>query len=135
MTTQRKDLIMTKDTVIDGDLTAYNITGKNGERYNLTVRGNIDASNIGALDINALNINAYDIDAYDINADDIYACNIDAHDINAHDINAHNINAHDIDVWFILCESIKQKEGSKLLAMNIITKRSGYEQKEMRLKE
>ena len=31
--------------------------------------------------------------------------------------------------------TIKQKEGSKLLAKNIITKRSGYEQKEMRLKE
>ena len=115
MTTQRKDLILTKDTVIDGDLIAANITGKNGARYNLTVRGNI----------NALNINAHDIDARDINAHNIDACDINACDIDAHDINA----------YFILCDSIKQKEGSKLLAMNIITKRSGYEQKEMRLKE
>ena len=81
---------MTKDTVIDGDLIAANITGKNGERYDLTVRGNINAHAIDALDINAC---------------------------------------------FILCESIKQKEGSKLLAKNIITKRSGYAQKEIKLKE
>ena len=106
--------------VIDGDLIASNITGKDGERYNLTVRGDL---------------NAFDIDAHDINAHDINALDINAHDINALDINAHDINAHDIDVWFILCDSIKQKEGSKLLAKNIITKRSGYEQKEMRLKE
>ena len=48
MTTQRKDLILTKDTVIDGDLIAANITGKDGARYNLTIRGNIDARYINA---------------------------------------------------------------------------------------
>ena len=48
MTTQHEDLIMTKDTVIDGDLTVANIMGKDGARYNLTVKGNIDAHNIGA---------------------------------------------------------------------------------------
>ena len=88
--TKRKDLILTKDTVIDGDLIAANITCKDGMRYHLTVRGNIIARNIDARNINAS---------------------------------------------FIVCESIKQKEGSKLLVKNIITKRSGYEQKEMKLKE
>ena len=53
MTTQRKDLILTKDTVIDGDLIAANITGKDGARYNLTIRGNINAHDIYALDIDA----------------------------------------------------------------------------------
>ena len=115
MTTQRKDLIMTKDTVIDGDLIAANITGKDGERYNLTVRGNINAHDIDAYDINALDINAHDIDAYDINA-----LNIDAHDIDACDIDAWNIDAWNIDAWninakgnltasFILCEKIAVK--------------------------
>jgi hypothetical protein len=106
--------------VIDGDLTVANISGKDGMRYSLTVRG----------DINARDINACDVNAFDVNARNVNALDVNAHDIDAHDINARNVNA-----YFILCESIKQKEGSKLIAKNIITKRSGYERKEMKLKE
>jgi hypothetical protein len=64
---ERKDLILTKDTVIDHSIVVKNIICKNG-RWNLIVIGNIDARDIDAWDIDAEDINAWDIDARDIDA-------------------------------------------------------------------
>jgi hypothetical protein len=107
------NLILEKDTTYEEDLKVDgNILGKDGNRYNLAVKGNInarninawninarniDAWNINARNINARNINAWDIDAVDIDAGNINARNIDAWNINARNINARNINARDID--------------------------------------
>jgi hypothetical protein len=122
MKTINGNLIMTEDMTFDEDLKVEgNILGKNGERFNLTVKGNlksldIDAKNIIALniiagDINAwnidarnikaLNINALNINAWDIKAVDIKALNINASDINAKNIDAKNINAGNIIAWNI----------------------------------
>jgi hypothetical protein len=112
------NLELTKDTVFDEPLVVEgSIIGKDGTRYNLTVIGDIDAG-----DINAENIDAGDINAWDINA----------RDIDAGDINALDINARDIDAYFILCKTLKQKEGSKLIAKNLIEQRSKLEQKEIK---
>ena len=92
MTEINGNLELEKDTEYGDNLLVHgNITGKDGKRYNLIVRG----------DINAWDINAVDIDAWDINAS------------------------------FILCATLKQKEGSKLLARHIIRNRSSYEQKDL----
>jgi hypothetical protein len=117
MTEINGNLELEKDTEYGDNLLVHgNITGKDGKRYNLIVRG----------DINARDINAVDIDAWDINA-----WNIDAVDIDAWDINAVDIDAWDINASFILCATLKQKEGSKLLARHIIRNRSSYEQKDL----
>jgi hypothetical protein len=137
-TTIKGNLILEKDTVFDeGIVVKGSILGKDGLRYDLKVKGNIDAWNINAVNIDARNINARNIDAWDINARNINAGNIDAGNIDAWNISAvnidaRNINATNINASFILCESIKQKEGSKLIARHVLTKRSSYESKEQK---
>ena len=168
-TTIKGNLIMEKDMAYDESLAVEgSIIGKDGNRYNLTVNGNIhavdidardinaqdidagnihavdidagnihagniDARNIDARDINAQdidagNIHAVDIDAGNINTVDINARNIDARDINAQDIDAQDIDAGNIDAYFILCETLKQEKGCKLVAKSLMDKRSGYKQ-------
>ena len=119
------NLVLDKDTVYDGPLTVEgSVLGKDGERFHLTVNGDIDAWDITARDIKAQYINAWDITARDIKARDITAGNINAWnitakgnisasdisawDITARDINARDINARDIDVqgkisYYALC--------------------------------
>ena len=66
------DLILEKDTVYDCDLkVSGNILGKDGNKYSLTVKGNISAGNITAWNISARNITAGNISAWNITADDI----------------------------------------------------------------
>jgi hypothetical protein len=122
-TTIKGNLILTKDTVFDKSIVVEgSILGKDGDRYTLKVNGNIVCRNI---DCNA--INCYNIDCYNINCLDIDCRNIDCLNIDCNNIDCYNISA-----YFILCESIKQKEGSKLIAKNVITKRSSYERKEQK---
>jgi hypothetical protein len=138
MKTIKGNLILKKDTVFDDSIVVEgSIQGEDGNRYTLKVKGNIDCNNINchnidAWNINAGNINAGDINALNINALNINAGNINAGNIDAWNIDAGNINAGNINASFILCESIKQEEGSKLIAKNVITKRSGYERKEQK---
>ena len=117
MKTFNSDLVLEKDTIFNESIMVHgNISCKNGMRYYLKVRGNIDARNINALDIDSYNIDALDIDSYNINADNIDAhninaynidarnidaLNIDAHNINAYNINSYNIDAHDINLYNI----------------------------------
>jgi len=72
------DLILEKDTVFEEDLKVDgSIIGKDGNRYNLTVKGNINCRNI-----DCRNIDCEDIDCEDINCGDIDCWNIDCEDIN-----------------------------------------------------
>ena len=90
MKTIKGNLILEKDTVFDeGIAVEGNILGKDGMKFNLTVKGNIKA--------------------WDINAWDIKAGNIDAGDINAWDIKARDINYHAVCFAYnnITCKSIK----------------------------
>ena len=101
------DLILEKDTVYDCDLkVSGNILGKDGNKYSLTVKGNISARNISAWNISAGNITADDISARNITAGnitagDITAGDITAGDITAWDITAWGITAGDITAWDI----------------------------------
>ena len=141
------NLILDKDTVFDEELEVRgSILGKDGNRYNLTVNGNIKAEDIHAGDIHAGdidagNISAWDISARNIDAKNITAGNLDVGDIDAWDINAWNIKARNISAWtintgdisarniatyFILCEKLEQEPGSTLYAKKVINNRSTY---------
>ena len=102
MTTIKGNLVMDKDMEYEGDLIVKgNILGKNGNRYNLKVHGNITAWDIDAWDISAWNItagniNAGNITAKNITAKNITAGNLDVGDIDAWDISAWNITAKNI---------------------------------------
>ena len=66
------NLVLTEDTTYKGNLVVKgNISGKAGEKHNLTVKG----------DISAVNISVWDISARDISAENIIAWNISARDI------------------------------------------------------
>jgi hypothetical protein len=151
------DLTLTKDTVFEESIKVEgHIKGKDNERFNLRVAGNInawdiDAGDIDAVNINAGNINARDIDAVnidagDIDAGDIDAVNINAGDIDAGDIDAVNINAvninavninagdidaGDIDAWDIIVNKHTRKsKTAKVTARIYITNKSDLERKE-----
>ncbi len=140
------DMTFDGDLIVDGD-----ISGKDDKKYTLVVKenidalGNINAGNIDAVDIkvvgniNALTINARNVDALGnidalaINARNIEALgNIKAQDINARNIYTQDIDARNIDASFIVCETLNQKEGAKLVCRNIIRNKRTYAKKEMR---
>ena len=79
------DLILKQDTTYDSDLIVNgNILEKNGEKHNLTVKGNISAWNISANDISAWNISVqWNISAANISAQNILTGNISAWNISA----------------------------------------------------
>jgi hypothetical protein len=107
MKTIKGNLVLEKDTVFEESINVEgNILGKDGERYNLTVKGditawNISAGNISARDISARDISARDISARDITARDITAWNISARDISyyAFCIAYYNIKCKKIAGW------------------------------------
>ena len=87
-----KDLVLEKDTVFEESIEVEgSIVGKSGERFDLTVRGDINAWNINAVDIKAGNIKVEDINAWNINAGDINAWDIKAVDIDALDISYYTV--------------------------------------------
>jgi len=77
---RRLERDLEKDTVFEESIEVEgNITGKDGERFSLTVKGNINAEDIKAWDIKAWDIKAKDIDAWNINT-----WNINARDISCY---------------------------------------------------
>ena len=116
-----KNLVLTKDRVFNESIEVEgNITCK-GERWSLTVAGNIDAWGIDAMDIVALDINTGNINAWDI----------DAENINARDIVTGNIDARDIDAMDIVCEKrTKKTTKAKTFARIFIQNRSKNKRKE-----
>ena len=115
MTTIKGNLVMSKDMEYEGDLIVKgNILGKNGNRYNLKVHGNITAWDIDAWDISAWNITAGNINAGNITAKNITAKNITAGNLDVGDIDARNIDAGNISYYAVCfayknikCKSIK----------------------------
>ena len=131
--TIKGNLELDKDTSYDESIVVEgHITCKNGFRFNLKVAGNISARDISARDIWAWDISAGNISARDISAGNISAGNISAGDISAGDIWAWDISASkNLNASFVVCESIKVK--LKCIAKKILTKRSSYERKEVKL--
>ena len=107
------DLILKEDTVIEENLIVNGDIRCEGGRWNLTVRGDIDA-----LDIDALDIVARDIDALDIAAWNIAAWDIDA---------------RNIDAQMVLCERLTLKKGGKCLASSLIENRSKLKRKVLKV--
>ena len=141
--TIKGNLELDNDTSYDESIVVEgHITCKVGLRFDLKVAGDISAWDISAWDISAGDISAGNISARDISARDISAWDISAGNISAWDISAWDISARDISAWdisasknlnaaFILCENIKVK--GKCVAKKILTKRSSYERKEVKL--
>ena len=94
------NLILDKDTVFDESLEVHgSIIGKDGNRYNLTVNGNIKAKN---LDTDLILCEKLEQEpGSTLTAKDIIAKHITAEDISAWDISAKGISANDITAYFL----------------------------------
>jgi hypothetical protein len=114
MKTIKGNLVLEKDTEFEESITVDgHIVGKDGNAYDLKVKGDILAWDISANNISAKDILANNISAKDILAWDISASNISAKDILAWDISASNILARNISYYAfciaynnIICKSI-----------------------------
>ena len=65
--------VMKKDEIIEGDLKVEgNISGKDGKRYNLIVKGDLDC-----WDLNCWNLNCHDLNCLDLNCRDLNCRDLD----------------------------------------------------------
>jgi len=122
------DLILTKDLFIEDDLiVSGNIFGKDNQRYNLIVKGSIEAKQICVSFLNAMMINANEIEAEKIIADsinckvleswNIESKHIDSFQVNSTKIDSYSISADKIQSDIILCEKFLPKNNdSKVIA-------------------
>jgi hypothetical protein len=98
------DLILTKDTVYEGDLTVNgHLLGENGKRYSLEVKGNLKVNGMTVVN---------DLTAYNIKGNGL---NIDAMRIRTVNIK---------DIALIICETLEQPKGSGLFAKAVMTGRT-----------
>jgi len=98
--TFKDNLVLEEDKTFEESIKVQgNIRGKDVEKFNLTIKGNI----------NARYINARDIDAWDIDARSIDAWNIDAWNIDAENIDAENISFYAFCISYrsLKCRSIE----------------------------
>ena len=64
--------IMEKDEIIEGDLKVKgNISGKDGNRYNLIVNGDLNCRNLDCMDLNCRNLNCRNLKCGDLNCWDL----------------------------------------------------------------
>jgi hypothetical protein len=133
------DLLIKKDTVYEGNLVVNgNILGDSDIEHKLKVIGDLTVRDIKArleIDVSgklsAGNIlTKGNLTASEVHAEgDIEAWNITASKIHAKNmigllIMSTHMSAWDINAFFVLCETLKQKEGSKLVAYVVIRNRS-----------
>jgi len=76
------NLVLEKDTTFDGDIVVEgDIIGKKGERYALTVKGNLKAYDVLVADLFAV-----DVIVHDIFVGDIFARNLTTHHMSTNSI-------------------------------------------------
>ena len=90
MKTINGDLIMEKDMTFNEDLVIKgNIFGKNGNRFNLKVIGNLKCFNVNCGDLNCGNLNCSNLNCGNLN------CN----NLNCLDLNCNNLNCLDLNFY------------------------------------
>lgn len=98
---------MEKDEVIREDLKITgNITGKDGERYNLTIIGNFDGR-----DFNGGNFNGGNFDGWNFNGGNFDGLNFDGGNFDGLNFNGNHINFYAVFFCYdsIKCKSIKAR--------------------------
>lgn len=109
------DLILTKDTTYTEDLKVEGNIICEGERWNLDCR-NLDCWNLNCRDLDCGNLDCLNLNCRDL----------DCWDLNCRNLNCWDLNCWDLNCFFAVCEGFKVK--GKILAKNIIRKRSEYNQ-------
>jgi hypothetical protein len=72
------DWIMKKDEIIEESLLVEgNISGKNGNRYNLIVKGDLNCRDLNCRDLNCRNLNCRNLDCWDLKCWDLNCLDLD----------------------------------------------------------
>jgi hypothetical protein len=78
MKTIKGDLIMTEDMTFDEDLKVEgDIYGKDGDRFNLTVRGDLNCRNLDCRDLNCWDLDCRNLDCRNLNCRDLNCWDLD----------------------------------------------------------
>ena len=67
----KKDEIIEESLLVEG-----NISGKNGNRYNLIVKGDLDCRDLNCRDLDCLNLNCRNLDCFNLNCRDLDCWNL-----------------------------------------------------------
>ena len=117
MKTIKGNWIMEKDEIINEDLKVEgNILGKNGEIFNLQVKGNLDCWNL-----NCCNLNCWDLKCYNLDCRNLNCCNLDCCDLDCYDLDCWDLNFFAVCFAYdnIKCKSIKgRRENSRYFVLD-----------------
>ena len=109
--------VMKKDEIIEGDLKVEgNISGKDGNRYNLIVKGNLDC-----LDLDCLDLDCWDLDCWDLNCGDLNCWDLECLDLDCWDLNCGNLNFYAVAFAYnsFKCKSVKgRRENHKYFCLD-----------------
>ena len=101
------DLILKKDTFIEDDLIVHgSIFGKDDERYNLIVKGSIEAKQIRVGLLHAVMINVNEIEAEKIIADSINCRTLESWNVESKHIDSFQVNSTKIDTYSLSADKI-----------------------------
>jgi len=79
---------MEKDEIIEGNLIVEgNIFGKDGEKYNLIIRGDLNCYDLDCRNLNCLNLNCLNLNCLNLNCSNLDCWNLDCLDLNCLDLN------------------------------------------------
>ena len=101
------DLILKKDLFVEDDLiVSGSIFGKNDERYNLIVKGSIEAKQIRVGLLHGIMINANEIEAEKIIADSINCRTLESWNIESKHIDSFQVYSTKIDTYSLSADKI-----------------------------
>ena len=112
MKTIKGNLILEKDTIFNEDLTVKgNITGKDGNRYNLTVNGDLNCLNLRCWDLrcenlDCKNLDCWDLRCWDLRGGDLKCWDLDCNDLDCLNLNCGNLNCRDLKCGNLNCRDL-----------------------------
>ena len=128
MKTIKGNLILEKDTTFEEDLKVEgNILGKDGEKFNLVVKGNLNCWNLDCRDLNCWNLdcgnlNCGNLNCWNLNCLDLDCENLNCLDLNCLDLDCENLNCLDLDFHAIAiaynsfkCKSWKARRDNHII--------------------
>jgi len=124
------DLILKKDLFIEDDLIVHgSIFGKDDQRYNLIVKGSIEAKQIRVGLLHAVMINSNEIEAEKIVADsincrtleswNIESKHIDTYQVYSTKIDTYSLSADNVHADIVICEKFLPKNNNSKITAKI----------------
>jgi hypothetical protein len=119
-----------------GDIHAWNIVASNiiaGRIFAWKISSeDIHARDISAREISIRNIFTQNLSAWKVKAENIFAETISVTNVYAKNIDVWNISAKNVNASLIICEKLKQEEGSTLMIQKLQENRSNFGQREIK---